>query len=1064
MASPGALGALPALGVLRDSKLGATAMKSQLQTVWFGMVFALLPAAAWAEPASSLRLVPMPKEVRSQAGLCSLTGPLVVQIHAPQAASLGIQLAAELKLAGLPAPRVASHSEPAHALRLGRQTDRPWPSPSFRKQAGTEDYWLSVEPQAITVVGHDAAGLFYGLQTLRQLIRANCRDGGLPCLVIRDWPALRWRSFMDDMTRGPSATLATLQREAALGAELKMNLFTYYMEYQYAFKKHPEIGPPDGSLEPDDLRRLVAFARPLAMDVLGNQQSFGHFGRILAHEKYAALRESPDVLTPVNPDSYRLLDDLYSEVVPLLPFPMFNVCCDETWGLGTGPSKTLAEKIGVGGVYAEHLGRVHDLLAKKYGKRMMMWGDIILQHPEHLAAIPKDTVMLTWGYGPRDSFENQILPFARSGYEFFVCPGVNNWSRVLPDFSAAATNIRNFVRDGVRHGALGMLNTEWKDDGETLRGPSWHGYAWGAECAWTGSTTEPDDFNRRIGAVLFGESGDHFGQAIALLGQTHRLAGTDGMLNRRFWEAPFLSERSPATLHATATRLLELVRPAIEHLQACRQEARLNADLLDAFLLGARRMQRIAQRDLDALEASRLYVEAWQQPIDRAGPRLEKIVALVGRNRQAMTEFGREFARLWGRESKPYALDWTLKRYQTADAWYATFLARLESLRTGLQAGHRLPAPEDLGLAPGGHNVRRTRPHAIVDQPLAADAPWEASATHRLALVVDPGPTERWELPVEVDVAVPTNLIGRPVRAFCTVGQQAGREVLAQLDPLPDAGTGRLTLLLPGPLPKRTPATVRVYLGLAAPPARLPDAASTRDAPHGMKWIENDKIRCLLGPEGAHLYRWEIKALANRDLTMPGEKGWAGFSDIGANRSEPHKLVCTAGGPALVRYECREPSGLVKTISLFGGTSWVEVVLSDPVNRYWDFDNPKNFAADGPTPGRYLFSSGATGPVPRQADGVAGQVKANGALWGIKWSPDRLALGMATPDAPAQHVIAPGSGAGGVGIEGGRSAAGHFVTFGGQLPTEPRETMERLRQSLGFRTPPKITVHRLEAQ
>ena len=117
----------------------------------------------------------------------------------------------------------------------------------------------------------------------------------------------------------------------------------------------------------------------------------------------------------------------------------------------------------------QHVRRIHDLLKSKYGKRMMMWGDIILQHPDKLDQIPKDTIMLTWGYDPRPSFEGQIVPFVKSGYEFFVCPGVDDWSRILPDFGSATVNIQNFVRDGAKHKALGVLNTEWKDDGETLR-------------------------------------------------------------------------------------------------------------------------------------------------------------------------------------------------------------------------------------------------------------------------------------------------------------------------------------------------------------------------------------------------------------------------------------------------------------------------------------------------------------------------------------------------------------------------------------------------------------------
>ena len=124
-------------------------------------------------------------------------------------------------------------------------------------------------------------------------------------------------------------------------------------------------------------------------------------------------------------------------MLPLLPFPFFNVCCDETWGLGKGPSKARAEEIGVGALYVEHILRVRDLVTEHYGKRMRMWGDIILQHPDKLDQVPKDTVMLTWGYGPRDSFEDQIIPFAQSGYEFFVCPGISNWSRILPECSVS---------------------------------------------------------------------------------------------------------------------------------------------------------------------------------------------------------------------------------------------------------------------------------------------------------------------------------------------------------------------------------------------------------------------------------------------------------------------------------------------------------------------------------------------------------------------------------------------------------------------------------------------------
>jgi len=236
------------------------------------------------------------------------------------------------------------------------------------------------------------------------------------------------------------------------------------------------------------------------------------------------------------------------------------------------------------------------------------------------------------------------------------------------------------------------------------------------------------------------------------------------------------------------------------------------------------------------------------------------------------------------------------------------------------------------------------------------------------------------------------------------------------------------------------------------------------DGPKGMKWLENDKVKLLLGPEGAHIYRWEIKAMGNRDVTTPGETGWAGFADTGGeHRSSPNTLKCVAHGPALVRYICTDEHGLVKTISFFGGASWVEVTLNSPVSYFWAFDDPKNFAADGPTPGQYLFSTGATDAVGKEADGVDAQVKAGGAHWGVKFIPKKWALGMLTPETATRHVVAPGAGAGGVGIEGGEGAS-HFAIYAGAIVGKPDEVMKSLQSTLDFRNPPEVTLYATQAR
>ncbi|MCU0982160.1 MAG: hypothetical protein MUF25_23645, partial [Pirellulaceae bacterium] len=616
-----------------------------------------------------------------------------------------------------------------------------------------------------------------------------------------------------------------------------------------------------------------------------------------------------------------------------------------------------------------------------------------------------------------------------------------------------------------KHGAIGMLNTDWEDDGEALQGYRWHGHAWGAECAWNASTTSPEDFNRRIGAVLFGEPGDHFGQAIELLAQTHELPGMQGMQNRRFWENDFQPNRSAAAIRKSSDRLLELVRPAIEHLEACRQQASVNADLLDAFLHGARRMELIGTRMRDGFQAAQLYAQAVELPPRESLPRLDQIEPLVRANRDAHEALGREFERLWRADCKPYALDWTMDRYAATVKWYDGVLEQLAAARQAAQAGQPLPPPETVGIALPDKFARRTRPHRIEATPLAPDAPWaDAEATSRLGLVVKAGGVSRAELPIELDVALPEGFTAGSARAFCAAGAGETQEILVQIDPSEAAGKVRLTLLIPGPIAAGDENRVHVYFGRPSPAPPLATAVSTGDAEGGMHWIENDQLRLLLGSEGAHLYRWEVKSLGGRDLTQPGERDWAGFADAGhAGRNLPNTLVCTKRGPALVQFRCTDETGLEKVINCFGGTSWVEVILNEPVTYYWDFDNPANFAADGPAPGEYLFSNGQGGPVGKQADGVKAQVKAAGVQWAVKFHHDGLALGLVSPDQPGSFCVAPGAGAGGVGIESSPPIS-HFVTFGGHLTDEPKSRMESLRQTLAFRNQPEVVLYAVESK
>ena len=672
------------------------------------LLFTVCLHSAAADEVASLRLVPFPKQIEMGAGRLALDQMQVITLPEAAKAAAEAFLIEELKRNGLAKIELQPGSDETLVIRVTPFAGSAIPLPDLRQGAGEEEYALCVSEDGVAIVAGAMPGLLHGLTTLAQLVRANCQEGTIPCLTIQDWPSLRWRAFQDDLTRGPSTKFSELKRDVTRGAMLKMNLFTYYMQHQFAFTKHPLLGPKDGSLTPEELAGLVEHARPLGVEILGNQQSFAHMQHTLAHEEYAHLKEDDRTLSPVHEGTYELLDDLYSDVLPILPFEMFNVCCDETWGLGEkGPSKELADKIGQGGVYVQHIRRVYDLVHGKYGKRMMMWGDVILHHPDELEAIPKDVIMLTWGYSPKESFENQIAPFAESGYEFFVCPGVNNWRRVLPHFSAAATNIHNFVRDGAKHGTIGMLNTSWDDDGENLNGPNWYGFAWGAECAWNESKTSLEDFNRRIGAVLVGEPNEEFGKAISLLSNP----SVCGMMNSKFWEATTGLVRLED--ETAAKESLEIVGIAKGQLEACLARATIDADLIDSLLFGVRRMQHYFQAQIDRTQAAKRYEQALNAAGKQAVPHLDCVIGTVMRTADGYRKLREEWIGLWHRENKRHGLDWSLARYDQAIGRCDDLLAKLWEAKTAAEEGRPLPSATEVGLRLWKRPSQLSRPSKI---------------------------------------------------------------------------------------------------------------------------------------------------------------------------------------------------------------------------------------------------------------------------------------------------------------------------------------------------------------
>ncbi len=124
--------------------------------------------------------------------------------------------------------------------------------------------WSSRAGNAVTIIAASPEGAFYGLQTLKQMITFNNGVPTLNAANIRDWPAMRYRGVHDDLSRGPIPTLDFQKHQIQTFAAYKINIYSPYFENTLAYTGSPLAAPPGGSLTPDDVAQLVAFAKAIS--------------------------------------------------------------------------------------------------------------------------------------------------------------------------------------------------------------------------------------------------------------------------------------------------------------------------------------------------------------------------------------------------------------------------------------------------------------------------------------------------------------------------------------------------------------------------------------------------------------------------------------------------------------------------------------------------------------------------------------------------------------------------------------------------------------------------------
>ncbi|GMV93237.1 MAG: hypothetical protein AMXMBFR82_30150 [Candidatus Hydrogenedentota bacterium] len=392
---------------------------------------------------------------------------------------------------------------------------------------------VSADPRGwqatIHVVAHDEAGLFYAAQTLKQLGKLASERGVVPVCRITDWPDFPNRGVMIDIARDKVPEMETLYELVDLFASWKYNQLQMYTEHTFAYKGHHVVWEDASPMTPAQIQDLDRYCRERYVQLIPNQNSFGHMNRWLSHPEYADLAETPggSDLCPIDPRSFELLRSMYTFMLPNFTSEYANVGCDETWSLGKGRSKEAVAERGVGRVYLEFLMKIYGLLNEN-GKTMQFWADIINNHPDLIPELPKDVVAMEWGYEANHPYAEHTKRFHDNGVRFYVVPGTSSWNSLLGRTDNALGNLRNAAENGIQNGGEGFLVTDWGDGGHWQFLPvSYLPFLYGAAVSWCYDTNRDCDVAAMTDRYAFMDAAGIMGQVAYDLGNAHQQTGLE---------------------------------------------------------------------------------------------------------------------------------------------------------------------------------------------------------------------------------------------------------------------------------------------------------------------------------------------------------------------------------------------------------------------------------------------------------------------------------------------------------------------------------------------------------
>lgn len=575
---------------------------------------------------------------------------------------------------------------------LPEKDERPGPE-------ARESYRISITETGAKIKAPSSAGLFYGVQTLRQMIEGSGTAAVLPAAEIHDWPVLAYRGYMMDLSHGPLLHEDEIERQIDFLARWKANQYFFYSEFSIELKGF-RLANPRARYSQAQVRRIIEYGRQRHVDVVPCLEFYGHMHDLLRIEKYSdlgAIAHGSD-LNPRHPGVQAILKDWIGQMANLFPSPWFHVGLDEPFELEAAGSQT-AGGVPPGQLYGEQLLVVTDL-ARAHGKRVLFWADvhtgarIFEKYPELIAKLPKDVVPVPWFYSLSNEYEDFFRPFAKAGMAQVAAPGINIYNDIFPDYTVMMQNIDGFVGTGRKYGAIGILNTGWTDDAQTIYRMAWPGLAYGAVAGWQSQPIDHGRFFENYAALFHGPAqAGSIGKALTALTEARDLyqKSTGRQTIWSLWANPFEPELlARAQAHREDLRQMRLkAEDALERLLVLMDDG-ADPSYLTPYRIAAEMLDYAGMKQIYACEIADFFSQIGKTGMKGSAPSLYLGLEISSEDHSrtadlldAITGLKQEYQKAWQVEATGYRLGSALGRWDAEYQFWRQFQANVRRfLRT----------------------------------------------------------------------------------------------------------------------------------------------------------------------------------------------------------------------------------------------------------------------------------------------------------------------------------------------------------------------------------------------